>query len=241
MKLALTTTESNIILETSSKDNFIRDPNYYYYSGVIPNPKEEVQTQIQTNDLLRLVLGTDGGIVVMQNRLMFQQLIESKSRQSIYIDSMTRKYLESMPNMEYQKMVTTFVGHVPFDERQPLAAVKYLTDTFVAPGPWVDFGTTPAQTGLTFLYNLESSRLTLNVNHGTLRKPDETIIPIVMFHAEFNYHIQADTQSQLLQNLIEVVDNWQLDLKMYQNLVNTRFLNTNIHKNSRKRVFLKAS
>jgi hypothetical protein len=100
------------------------------------------------------------------------------------------------------------------------AAHEYLSQKFLAPGAWQQFGQRPIQAGLNFVYVLEGRQLYISLNVVTLRRqPEQPPTPSLMFAGTFDYAIDADLATTHIH-----LEDWQTDLEMFKELVNVRFL-----------------
>ena len=68
--------------------------------------------------------------------------------------------------------------------------------------------------------------MSLDINEGGLQSPDNRVLPIVLFTANFTHVIAPDEQSQRLASIAQVISNWQTDFETYKEVVNTRFFNS---------------
>jgi hypothetical protein len=215
--------EINFILRTQETQPILANPKMLEYSGVVPGEWKLVQTPIKADNLLSLEFENKMGIVVQPHSIAFQEIIKDKSIDTIQIPDVTSKYVMAMPNLGYQQMFTKIIGHVPYIGK-PLAPVKYINQTLLTSGEWMEFGKAEVESAIIFRYRLETSILHLTVNQGTYRTGDEEIIPIVAFFAEFHHDISAETTAEIQQKILQAIESWQINFKIYTDLINQKFL-----------------
>ena len=223
-KTPLKVQEFNINIFTSQNNPTISNPNYFHYSGIVGSDWQLAHAPLHTNNFLRLTFTNGIGIVLERNKIVFLELLKEKTPEQVLTPSMARKYISAMPNMDYQRVLINFIGHVPFSQ-QPDAPLKYLTETLLSPGPWLEFGQATVSTGVKFVYTLEKCLLRLNVSEGIWRLPDETIVPVVLFLGDFEYNIVGDSILEQLDAAMQILENWQDNLETYLDLINTKFFN----------------
>ncbi len=131
--------------------------------------------------------------------------------------------LKPGPQVNYQGISINFRGYVLFNQENNTPR-NYIFGNLLKPGPWQDFGTSPVQAGLRFIYTLKEAQLFLEVNEVGLQLPDKSQLPAILFSANFSHAIAQDDPSQRLANLVQAIGNWQTDLETYKEVVNTKFL-----------------
>jgi hypothetical protein len=139
------------------------------------------------------------------------------------IPTIARKYIETLTQVNYQGISINFRGYVLFNQNNNTPR-NYIFNNLLKPGSWQDFGTSPVQVALKFIYTLQAAQLFLEVNEVGLQLPDKTQLPAILFSANFSHAIAQDDPSQRLANLVQVIGTWEQDLATYKEVVNTKFL-----------------
>jgi len=80
------------------------------------------------------------------------------------------------------------------------------------------------QAALQFSYALEGRQLLLNVNPGTVQLPDQESMPVVLFTANVQYPLNGETGEDRLASLSRILEGWQQDVDVVQELLRTKFL-----------------
>jgi hypothetical protein len=188
-------------------------------SGIIPLNWELARAPICTAQNAQISFQNGIVLTAQGNHLTFSEPLGVKAAAEIEITKVASQYLKVLPHAGYQSLGLNLRGFVPFPEVDLEAAHAYLNQKFLAPGAWQQFGQRPMQAGLNFVYDLEGRQLYVSLNVVTLRRqPDQQPIPSLMFTGTFDYAIDdlSVAQTQL--------DQWQTDLELFKELVNTRFL-----------------
>ncbi|QSJ14291.1 hypothetical protein JYQ62_20410 [Nostoc sp. UHCC 0702] len=225
MKPNLNVQELAIIIIAKRHNPTILTADFLKYSGIVPNEWELARTPILTNTAAQVVFNNGVNIIAEVNRIVFTESIGTKPTTEVEIATLARKYLDTLAQVEYQGIGISFRGHVLFDQQQNTAR-NYILKTLLNPGPWQDFGTAPVQAATRFIYTLESAQMSLDINEAGLQSPDNRVLPIVLFTANFTHAIAPDDPSQRLASISQVIGNWQTDLETYKEVVNTRFFNS---------------
>lgn len=100
---------------------------------------------------------------------------------------------------------------------------QYLCQNLLSPGSWQQFGEAPMQAGLQLSYTLKRGQLILGVNQAKVQYPDKSGSAIV-FSSNFNYPLLGNLDSERLDNLQQLIQNWQEDLKTFRQLLKEKFL-----------------
>lgn len=223
MNKTLVVQELVIVIAANNHNPTILNPDFLKYSGIARADWELARQPIYTNRVAQVIFTNGISVVAEPNRVMFFEAIDGKAAASVIIPGMAHKYVETLPNIEYQAISHNPRGYAAFDSQQD-AASKYIAETLLSPGAWQEVGYEPVRTTLNFAYTLERGQFNLSVNSAALRQQDETTTPIVLFSGNFSYELVGDTGAERLQNLHQAIDNWQGDLETYKDIVNTKFL-----------------
>lgn len=224
MNKTLDVQELSIVIAARNYNPTILTPDFLKYSGIVPADWELVRTPNRTNGVFQVVFQNGISIVAQPDRIIFSEQIGAKDLQEVKVSGVTRKYIEILPNADYQAVGINLRNFVSFKDREEEdAAQNYVIKTLLSPGPWLEFGNTPVQAAIQFVYTLERGQCYLSVNSATLQLPEQETIPVVAFSANFNYNITENSQSERLQELSRFIDNWQFDLVTFREIVK-RFL-----------------
>ncbi|MFM6326033.1 MAG: hypothetical protein ACKPGF_25965 [Microcystis panniformis] len=195
--------------------------DFLKYSGIVP-PDWELNGQPVLNPNYAQVNFQNGISIVAQPRtITFVEIIKSPDSLNLKLPEIVGLYLDKLPLAEYQALSIAPKSIVPLPG-SPDAAKKYITETLLAPGPWLNFGTAPLQAGINLLYQLETSQLSVAINEAKLQLPDGQTLAALLFAGNFNYNLAEG--SDRLNLLKQYLGQWQKDLEIFRELVNQRFL-----------------
>ncbi|MEH2362221.1 hypothetical protein [Nostoc sp.] len=223
MSQSLITQEFGIIIAAKNHKPTILNPDFLKYSGIVPAEWELARQPVYTQSVSQVAF-TNGVLIVAEpTRVIFIQAIEGFAATEIVVADIAKKYVQTLPNVEYEAVGLNPRSYMTFDQQQD-AARQYLAEMLLSPGAWQEVGTTPVRATLNLAYTLERCPFYLTVSEAALRNPDETSTPIVLFNGSFNYEVIGETVPERLRNLHQLTDNWQGDLLTYQDIINSKFI-----------------
>jgi hypothetical protein len=223
MSQSLSIQEFAIAIAVKQQNPTILTPDFLRYSGIVPNNWELARQPIVTNSVAQVAFTNGVSIAAQVNKIVFSELIATKEVNEVEIAAIANKYIEKLPEVEYRAVGINFRGHVMF-EQQNGSARNYIFKTLLNPGPWQEFGKAPVSAAMRFVYTLEKAQLNLDINEAGLQLPDKTIIPSVIFSANFNHETAEDTSNQRIAHLLQVIKNWSINQEIFQELIDTKFL-----------------
>ncbi|MBD2466014.1 hypothetical protein H6G89_34065 [Oscillatoria sp. FACHB-1407] len=234
MALAVEAQELAIVVATKNHTPSILSPDFLTCSGIIGADLELAQAPVSTPQVSQLVFRNGISMMAQVDRLIFVEQIAAKSLQDVSIAQIARRYIAALPQAQYQGIGINVQGLVPLGHQTP-SVENYLTQTFLVSGSWQEFGHTPVQANLQLRYTLEHAHLTLSVAQAALQLAEGETTPILVFSGHFDHRLTAE--QPLMPQVMQALTQWQSDLETYQDLVNTRFLNTRLPEDSTIPVF----
>lgn len=223
MSQNLTIQEFRIVLAAENHNPTILNSDFLRYSGIIPMDWELIRPPVYTNQVVQLVFQNGVSITAQQNQVIFSEFIDGKEIGEIEIPGIASKYVEILSNVDYQAIGFSPRGHVIFEQAQSTPH-QYITQRLLSPGAWQEFGQAPAKATVNFTYALERGLLNLAITEAALRLPDETTVPVVLFSGTFEYGVTPSTKAERLQELNGLLNNWQSELKTFNELIEGKFL-----------------
>lgn len=222
MAKTLAVQEHAIVIATKEHSPAVLTPAFLKYGNVVSKDWELAGRPVCTDRVAQVIYANGISITAEPNRVMFMQPI-NETAVSESVAEIASKYVQTLSNIEYQGLGHNFRGYISFDNQQD-AARKYLSETLLTPGAWQQVGTEPVRATVNYHYTLERSSLQLSVNEAALRQPDEETTPIVLFAGNFIYDVSGDTKEEKLKSLQQAIDNWQVELETFKEIVNNKFL-----------------
>ncbi len=223
MSQTLITQEFGIIIAAKNHKPTILNPDFLKYTGIVPTEWELARQPIYTQSVSQVAF-TNGIVIIAEpTRVMFIEAIENKPVEEIAVAAIAKKYVEALPNVEYEAVGINPRGYVAF-EKDIDAARLFITETLLSAGTWQEAGTAPVRATLNLAYTLERGQFYLSVNEAALRNADETSTPIVLFSGSFSYEVKSETPVERKNSIHQGIDNWQADLLAYQEIISNKFL-----------------
>ncbi len=201
----------------------ILTPDFLKYSGIVPSDWELAKQPIVSNAGSQIVFQNRISIAAQVNRVVFSEPIAAKDAKEVSIADIARKYIEKLPEANYQGIGINVAGFVLFNPEGKTAR-NYIFETLLNSGPWQEVGNAPAQASMRFIYSLDGGPLTLEINEARIQLPDQKMIPAVLFAGSFSHNLPQNIQGNKLTSLFQMIANWQTDLEAYKEIVNTKFL-----------------
>ena len=224
MRPTVTVQEFVIVIAAKNNNPTLLTPDFLKYTGIVPADWELARSPIANNRVAQITFQNGISIVAETNRVIFLETVHSKDNKSLLIPQIARKYVETLPNVEYQGIGLNPRGYVSFDMQD--AARQYFTNTLFSKDSWHEIGDAPVRATANFTYTLERGQFNLSVNEASLRLPNEKPMPVVLFTGNFSYEVANDNVSERLLRLYQAIENWQADLESYCDIVNTKFLSS---------------
>lgn len=215
--------EFSIILAVEEQNPTALNPDTLKYTNVIPSNWELASAPIIQKNFVQLKFTTGVMIIAEYNRIILVQSLVNKSVADIVIPDIAKKYAQTFPNVKYQAVGINPNGYVSFSREQNTART-FLTKTLLSPGSWQEEGELPMRVNLNLVYKYERASMYLNITEAAIQDIDKTTTPIVIFGANYSYKVNGESSEEKLAYLHKVIDNWQVDLEAYSNLVNNKFL-----------------
>ncbi|MEM8780775.1 MAG: hypothetical protein AAGF26_18300 [Cyanobacteria bacterium P01_G01_bin.49] len=192
-------------------------------TGIVPSDWELAKQPVLGPNFSQVVFQNGVSIVAQPRTITIMESIGTKTLSELNIPNIASQYIEKLPNAEYQRLSISPKSLIPFPGSND-GARNYITRTLLAPGPWQNYGKGSVQAGLNLLYQLDHCQFSLSINEAKIAMPDQSVVPALLFAGNFNYDTGKDNPQERLAQLRKGVNNWQSDLKAFQEIVNQRFL-----------------
>ncbi|NES95924.1 MAG: hypothetical protein F6K32_11940 [Desertifilum sp. SIO1I2] len=198
-------------------------PEFLFYSGIVP-PDWQLAQPPEGDSHMTKITFTNGAIASVHNyTITFSETLESKPLKDIQIPTIVGKYVDTLPNANYQAVEINPSIFLTFEAGENSNA-HYIPTALLSKGSWLEFGSTPARGTLQLAYTVGNRQLNLKIDdillRGTNNKPEFA----ALFSGNFSYPIAGRTTGERLHQLHRLIDNWSDDFKIFQELVKGRFL-----------------
>ena len=193
------------------------------FSGIIANDWQLAKQPVLDPRMAQLSFQNGVNIVSQPGVISFTQGIRDENLENLEISEVARKYIDALPNAEYQalsitpKFLTALEGGLD-------AGRKFISETLLAPGSWQEFGKAPMQASLNLLYQLDQCQFTLTINEARIRQAEQATLPALLFSGSFNYRFTSDNPEERLNQVRQSLENWRENLETFREVVQQRFL-----------------
>lgn len=220
MTLQIEPQELTLAIAVQNYNPITLTPDFLKYSGIVPTDWELAQPPVLSPSTAKIVFQSGVTIAAQINRIVFSERLEELVVAEISIAAIARKFVQSLSQVAYQGVVTGFRGHVAFPSEPSTAAHDYLLNLLAA-GQWRSVA--PMQPVLQLTYRLQDAQLSLEISEAGLRVKEEpaTVTPVVIFTGNFLRNLP---ETEKINSLIQILNDWQQDLATYQELINHQFL-----------------
>lgn len=213
--------ELAIIVAAKDLKPSILNPDFLKYSGIIPGEWEFARKPIFNNNVAQFSFKNGVSVIAEPNRVIFAEGITNKTTETVLIPQLINKYIQALPNLDFQAIGISPRGFVAFAEED--GGRKFINQRLLSPGAWQQEGNAPMRASLNLVYQLQRAPLSLNITEAFLRQEDKNI-PIVMFNGSFSYQVNGNSAPEKLTFINQIVGNWFTDVTSFSNLINNKFL-----------------
>jgi hypothetical protein len=215
--------ELGIVLSAKNLNPQMINPDFLKISGVLPNDWELDKNPVVNNRVVQLSFKNGVSIVAQFGSVTFSQSVNNKNDREILVAEIASKYLEKLPNAEYQGVSISPKNVIAFGNEAD-AGKKYIVEQLLAPGAWHNIGQGIIQANLNLAYQMPKCQFNLSINQVNLQQPDKPTLPGLLFAGSFNYPVIDVTGDQLIAEMKRAIANWSDDLKTFQEVINQKFL-----------------
>jgi hypothetical protein len=214
----LTVQELAIVIAVNKIDPTLLTPEFLSMTQIVPADWEPIGQPVRSYEGSQITYPQGISIVAQPQRISFVELILNKEVGTIEVPKIARSLGKVLANLEFVGVGINFRGYLDFDGNEA-AAQRFMFSHLLALGEWQNIGVAPVQAGLNLGYTFADKRLNLTINEASIQPPDQNVTPIVLFSGNFDYNLNAIENAQDLHKLEQVLDNWQQDLSLYQEVV----------------------
>jgi hypothetical protein len=215
--------ELGIVISAKNLNPQMINPDFLKLSGVLPSDWELEKNPVANNRLVQLTFKNGVNIIAQFGNVTFSQSVNNKTEQEIIIAEVAAKYVEKLPNAEYQGVSISPKNVMAFGD-QADAGKKYIIEQLLAQGDWRNIGLGISQANINLAYQMPKCQFNLSINQVNLQQPEKATIPGLLFAGSFNYPIAEAKGDELIAKLKEAIANWSSDLKTFQEIINQKFL-----------------
>jgi hypothetical protein len=221
MSNSLQISEIAVSIVAKNLNPAVLNPDFLKYTGIIPADWELANQPVYNNNLVQLIYKNGVGIIVQPNRLNVLEMIGPKTPVEIQVAAIASQLIEKLSQIEYQAVGINPKGFVGFASAED--AYHYICGKLLSPGSWQEFGGSKVNASLELSYPLKRGVLNLAINQVNVQS-GEQVTPAILFSGNLNYPLLGNTITEKIQDLQQVIGNWQNDVKTFQDLLGEKFL-----------------
>lgn len=204
-------------------------PDFLFYSGIVPNDWKLAEPPQRNSHMAKIAFSNGSIVTVNHHAIAFSETLESKALSEIQVPTIVCKYIDTLPNADYQAVEINPSIFVTFEGGSGSLTNHYIASALLSNGTWLEFGSHPVRATLQLAYTVKGRQLNLKIDDVLLRKQDNKPQFAALFSGNFSYSLAGGTSGQRTQQLHRLIDNWRDDLKTFQELVNQRFFGLSVY------------
>jgi len=216
--------ELAITISARNHSHTLLTPDFLSSSGIVPLNWELAQPPVLDSQTAIVKFTNETIISAQFDRIVFSQTIEAKGLKEVKVPAIVRKYVETLPNADYQGVGINPSSFFTWEDEDQAAKRHYIVAALLAPSVWCDQSSQPVRGTLNLAYALEKGEFNLKIDDVRLRRSDNMPQFAVLFSGNFPYEIVGNTASERWQNPHYLIEHWQEDLETYREIINHRFL-----------------
>ncbi|MEA5551559.1 hypothetical protein VB713_11300 [Anabaena cylindrica UHCC 0172] len=213
--------EFAIAITAKNLNPTVLTPDFLKYTGIIPSDWELAKQPVYANGVVQLFFNSGLGIIAQPNSVSILESIITKPIAEIQVPKITQNLVEKLSQVEYQRVGINPRGFVTFNSDAD--AYEYICGKLLSPGSWQEFGGGKVNAALQLTYPVKRGTLNLGINQVNVQFPDKQASAI-LFSGNFNYPLLGNVPAEKLQDLQNIIQNWQDSLKTFQQLLAEKFL-----------------
>jgi hypothetical protein len=222
----LTVQELAIVIAVEKIDPTMLTPEFLSMTQIVPSEWEVLGQPVRSFEGSQITYQQGVSIITQPQRISFVELIINKQVESIAggtsgaieVAKIAKSLVKVLANLKFVGVGINFRGYLDFAGKEA-AAQRFMFSHLLALGDWQKIGTAPVQAGINLGYTFPGKRLNLTINEATVQQPDQSAAPIILFSGNFDYELKALDNATDQTKLQQVLENWQEDLKLYQEVV----------------------
>jgi hypothetical protein len=167
-----------VVLASPKSDPALLSPDFLLHSGIVPADWVVSKEPVRGSKFSQVSYQNGVSVVARAERMAFVEPLKVEKTGS-EIPGVVERYLNALPNLDYQGVGLNFQGYAAFLEENDTAR-KFLFSNVLSGGSWQQLGNAPAQAVVNLTYMLEDTRLNLAIREAALQKADQVGMPIVL-------------------------------------------------------------
>jgi hypothetical protein len=200
----------SIVVLAQAHNPSILNPDFLKNNGII-DPLFKPNNVICTPPLSQVSYIEGLSIVAEFEKLQFIDIKKERIPFESPIPEIAIKYIKTLPHVQYTAVGLNFKAHYYCKDKE--IALSFLPDKFLKDGIWNSYGDHLSTVGLKFIYQLKNIKCTINMDTGSISRPNEPSQPIIGITV--NYHLDSTSTDEI----ISFIDNWEMQYNHFSKIV----------------------
>lgn len=214
-----------LVLVVEKHNPILLNPEFLKVKGIIPYHWELAQSPTYTDGVALTVFQNGVYIAHGGNAIAFFEDTRAKNLDELEVPDIVYKYVERLPQENYQAAGLNLEGHTLLDSQD--TARSYLQEMVLGGDRPHPSDQNLVQAISNFIYKLDRGAFTLTIRNTELERSEAESIPVLLFAANFHRDLSEIPEAERVQTLSEIIENWEDDVDIYQDIVNNKFLAQN--------------
>lgn len=212
--------ELSISLKAENQNLPILNPNLLQSQKIVPTDWQLAESSLFELAIAQIEFTNGISIGVESHKVTFSQNINGKTQRQIQIPEITRNFVASLPEVEYEEMEVKITTFMTFGTKK--YSFCYLP--YAVASEWQEQTEVPVLANLEIHYILERGKFKLKIDDVRLRSLDDRVETGVLFSGKFQYDVASDNPLERMKNIYLVLEHWRYDLMLYRHIINENFL-----------------
>jgi hypothetical protein len=212
--------EISISLKAEKQSSYILNPRFLKSHRIVPTDWQLAESSINEFPATQIEFTNGISIGIKSNQVSFSQNIVGKTQNQIQIPEITRNYVASSPEVEYEEIEVNITTFMTFGTKK--YSFCYIPENLVS--EWQEQVKEPVLATLELKYTLERGKFKLKIDDVRLCNLDDRIETGVLFSGKFQYDVTGDRPLERMKNIYLRLEHWRSDLMLYRHIINEFFL-----------------
>ncbi|MYD60044.1 MAG: hypothetical protein F4W91_03290 [Gemmatimonadetes bacterium] len=207
--------EIAVVLVAQSNNPSIINPDFLRHNEIV-NADLALQGDPITSPLFSQVT-FERGIVVnaLPDRVSFQQTGDSLASGDILCPEIAKRYVEKVPHVPYSA-----IGVNPKGYRYLFDEVKEKVSNILIKSAELSFRDVTPEVHLKTIYQYDTRKIVLDIAEATMKKNNESEIPIILFQANIHRDLPSTMEQQnRIKTISDILTSWEDDLSDFNALI----------------------
>lgn len=200
----------SIVVLAQAHNPSILNPDFLKNNGII-DPSFTPNNVICTPPISQVSYIEGISVLAELEKLQFIDIKQERIPFDSPISEIAIKYIKTLPHVKYTAVGLNFKA--PYHCKDKEFALSFLPNKFLKDGIWNSYGDHLPMVGLKFIYQLKNIRCTINMDTGSISRPNEPSQHVIGITA--NYHLDSTGMDEI----ISFIDNWKMQYNHFSKIV----------------------